>query len=78
VPDDEDLLGAEEVVGDDERADRVVARQAAGIAALRMTCASPSSSPSARAGSMRASMHVRTAKRRAGGIARAPLSKSVA
>src|SRR5580765_672628 len=35
--------------------------------ALRMTCASPSLSPAYLAGSSRASMHVRIAKRRAGG-----------
>src|SRR5262245_50771391 len=37
--------------------------------ALRMTCASPSLSPANFAGSRRASMHVRIAKRRAGGSA---------
>jgi hypothetical protein len=34
--------------------------------AFRITCASPSSRPSARDGSTRASMHVSTASRRAG------------
>ena len=38
--------------------------------ALRMTCASPSLSPAYLAGSSRASMQVRIAKRRAGGRAR--------
>ena len=42
--------------------------------ALRITCASPSSSPSTFAGSIRASMHVTTASLRAGGIGSSPLS----
>ena len=40
--------------------------------ALRITCASPSSRPSAFAGSIRASMHVTTANRRPGGMGRSP------
>src|SRR3954464_12862852 len=40
--------------------------------ALRTTCASPSLSPAYLAGSSRASMQVRIAKRRAGGRARLP------
>src|SRR5919201_6909049 len=46
--------------------------------ALRMTCASPSCSPSALAGSIRASMQTRTATRRAGGSGRLPLVKLAA
>lgn len=45
---------------------------------LRMTWASPSSMPNARAGSMRASMHVTTRYFLAGGRARWPLSKLAA
>src|ERR1700686_3253353 len=42
--------------------------------AFRITCASPSARPANLAGSSRASMHVRTAKPRAGGRASLPLS----
>ncbi len=44
--------------------------------ALRMTWASPSSSPSARAGSRRASMHATTATFFPGGIGNSPLVNS--
>src|SRR5215211_6189889 len=46
--------------------------------ALRMMCASPSCSPSMTNGLKRASMHVTTATRFAGGIGRSPLSKVLA
>src|SRR5512132_1546520 len=46
--------------------------------ALRITCASPMSSPRALAGSIRASMQVSTAMLRAGGISRSPLSNASA
>jgi hypothetical protein len=42
--------------------------------AFRITWASPSARPANFAGSSRASMHVRIANRRAGGMARLPLS----
>src|SRR5579863_1318690 len=46
--------------------------------ALRITCASPSARPAYLAGSSRASMQVRIAKRRAGGRANVPLSPKLA
>jgi hypothetical protein len=46
--------------------------------ALRITCASPSRKPANFAGSSRASMQVRMAKRRAGGIGRFALSPNAA
>src|SRR5512141_1504961 len=46
--------------------------------ALRMTCASPSARPAYFAGSSRASMHVKIAKWRAGGMASFPLSPKLA
>ena len=62
--DDEPLLGAEELVRDHERPDRIVAGAAAGVADhVRITPLSPAYL----AGSSRASMQVRIAKRRAGG-----------
>src|SRR5580658_2170386 len=45
--------------------------------ALRITCASPSARPANLAGSMRASIQVSTAKRRAGGRASLPLSPNL-
>ena len=46
--------------------------------ALRITCASPSSSPSTRVGMRRASMQATTATPLAGGSGRSPLSKPAA
>ena len=66
VVDHEPLARAEQLVGDDQRADRVVARAAAGVADdVRVALVSPAYF----AGSRRASMQVRIAKRRAGGRA---------
>jgi hypothetical protein len=58
------------VAGPSERSASSLARPPA----FRMTCASPSRSPASFAGSMRASMHVKIAKRRAGGSASFPRS----
>jgi hypothetical protein len=62
----EPLARAEQLVGDDER---TMASLLARPPALRMTRASPSARPANLAGSSRASMQVRMAKRRAGGSA---------
>ena len=68
---DEPLARAEQLVGDDQRADRVVAGAAAGVADdVGVALASPANL----AGSSRASMQVRIAKRRAGGMASSALS----
>lgn len=63
VVDDEPLLRAEQLVGNDKRADGVVRRTLAGA---MMTCASLSAGPAYFAGSSWASMHVRIAKAPAG------------
>src|SRR6188474_220929 len=62
VMDHEPLVRAKQLVGDNKRAD---ASSLARPPALRITCASPSARPANLAGSSRASMQVRMAKRRA-------------
>src|SRR5262245_21950047 len=75
VMDDEPFAGAEQLGGDHERADRVIGRPAAGVADHMGVAFGKAAYL---AGSSRASMQVRMAKRRAGGMASLPLSPKLA
>jgi hypothetical protein len=71
MSDHDRFLGSQEVVGDEQGANRLVVDEPAGVPD---TCASPSSSPRKPAGSRRASMQVTTASLLPGGVESSPLA----